>query len=176
MLESFWNWNHRSALFESVVTMHRTKILILDGHRTHVDVDVAPLVLALHNRKIQTFTSCQASCMGHCGRRHKRGVRCEDIVTIGFTTTREATKFLNVAHRRSDPEKLRMQVRGLHLKDRWVWTPFIDGDEGCDLGTDWVSHGGFWVPKLARPYRLTFTMLCLFPRKHLDWITERAQG
>ncbi len=177
---------------------HKTKILYLDGVRCRIDRDIAPVILALDALGVGTYSCCQGSCMGRCGRKHKRGRKltytnkdgttgtyweriypkhCLETVTIAFNTTTEATKFLNLVFRHADAEPIRDQIRGLGSKRsrRWIWCSSIDGDRRCDLGENYISRRGSWVPMPRRPFRLTIGMLCLFPRAHLPLVTQRVQ-
>lgn len=178
---------------------HKARYLILNGQRTRIDADIAPLIQALHDLGVRTFSSCQGSCMGHCGRRHKRGPlttytysdgttetyrkriyprRCLETVTIAFETAVEATKFINLVYRHTDNEELRDQMRGEGSPPRqhlWAWSPKLDGSVGCDLGDDWMTKRGHWVPIPKRPFKLNFEMLCLFPHSQLQLVTQRVQ-
>lgn len=174
--------------------VHKARVLWLGGQRARIDRDIAPLIEGLHALGIETFSSCQGSCMGHCGRLHPcRRVahvlpdgtrsfmteriypkRCRETVALAFCTASEATKFLNVVYRHSDPEALRDAVRG-EGSGCWVWKATADGNEGCDLGADWITRRGSWVPKPKRPFKLSLGVLCLFPRKHLEMVSSRTR-
>jgi hypothetical protein len=175
---------------------HVTKVVYLDGVRSKIDINIAPLIEGLFKLGIKTFSSCGAGCGGWCGcsRTHKllkkvkhknkytgkeevlsfyrTPKRCAQSVWLVFETMEDASNFLNVAYREDDPQDIQdyMLGQGGSNSNAWHWSC-----NTTDLNDHRVSDSrGYWVGKRVGPAVFGFNAHLTFPHAHLELVTRRV--
>ncbi len=112
---------------------HKARYVVINGIRTRIDANIAELIIGLMRVGIKTVNSCGAGCGGWCRRKHvcvgkcgtffKRRMTklCRESVWLIFETPDDASRFLNIVYRESDPEKLRDHMRGSGRRQSHAW-------------------------------------------------------
>ncbi len=79
---------------------------------------------------------------------------CRESVWLIFETPDDASRFLNIVYRESDPEKLRDHMQGYGRRQSYAWN--------WRIHTEYVNH------------KNCFFAGVVFPQAHLDLVVQRV--